>query len=141
MPVLRARSTGIVAEIFPHEAAHCSVRVRRAKTDPVSRFRRRGPQTVELPQHRDVIPTEFQFHGATVACQSTSYEWLVVAGAKEQFKGRSAGSESGMSPPPLRPTASWGVRTISIYANPQALDGTVASRPRLHYTVTHGPEE
>ena len=32
--------------------------------------------------------TEFQFHMAGLSFKSTSYEWLVVAGSKAQFKGR-----------------------------------------------------
>lgn len=31
--------------------------------------------------------TEFQFHGADLNFHSTSYDWLVVAGSKAQFKG------------------------------------------------------
>ncbi len=31
--------------------------------------------------------TEFQFHAASLAFHSTSYDWLVVAGSKVQFKG------------------------------------------------------
>jgi hypothetical protein len=31
--------------------------------------------------------TEFQFHAASFNFHSTSYDWLVVAGAKAQFKG------------------------------------------------------
>ena len=31
--------------------------------------------------------TEFQFHAASLNFNSTSYEWLVVAGAKAQYKG------------------------------------------------------
>ncbi|MGH7676898.1 MAG: hypothetical protein ACRENU_00445, partial [Gemmatimonadaceae bacterium] len=31
--------------------------------------------------------TEFQFHVAGLKFKSTSYEWLVVAGSKGQFKG------------------------------------------------------
>jgi PKD repeat protein len=31
--------------------------------------------------------TEFQFHAASMNFQSTNYEWLVVSGAKAQYKG------------------------------------------------------
>jgi hypothetical protein len=31
--------------------------------------------------------TQFQFHAASLTFRSTSYEWLVVAGARAQFKG------------------------------------------------------
>jgi hypothetical protein len=31
--------------------------------------------------------TEFQFHAASLNFQSTNYEWLVVGGAKAQYKG------------------------------------------------------
>jgi hypothetical protein len=31
--------------------------------------------------------TEFQFHAAVMEFTSSSYEWLVVSGAKAQFKG------------------------------------------------------
>ena len=34
--------------------------------------------------------TEFQFQEGNLAFQSTSYQWLVVAGAKAQFKGEGA---------------------------------------------------
>jgi parallel beta-helix repeat protein len=34
--------------------------------------------------------TEFQFHAASFRFKSTSYEWLVVAGSKAQFKGDGA---------------------------------------------------
>jgi len=38
--------------------------------------------------------TEFQFQEGNLAFQSTSYQWLVVAGAKAQFKGEGAISGS-----------------------------------------------
>jgi hypothetical protein len=31
--------------------------------------------------------TQFQFHAGNMSFQSVSYEWLVVAGMKAQFKG------------------------------------------------------
>ena len=39
--------------------------------------------------------TEFQFHAGDFRFSSTSYEWLVVAGAKAQYKG--AGTVNGVS--------------------------------------------
>ena len=39
--------------------------------------------------------TQFRFHAAGLTFESTSYEWLVVAGARAQFKGE--GAVNGMS--------------------------------------------
>jgi hypothetical protein len=39
--------------------------------------------------------TEFQFHAAGLNFKSTSYEWLVVAGTKAQFKGTGKITEQG----------------------------------------------
>lgn len=39
--------------------------------------------------------TRFEFHAGTLQFASTSYEWLVVAGAKGQFKGRGSINGSG----------------------------------------------
>src|SRR6266849_5643421 len=41
------------------------------------------------PQHGAQVPscnTEFQFHAAGFNFKSTAYEWLVVSGAKAQYK-------------------------------------------------------
>ena len=39
--------------------------------------------------------TEFQFHAAKLNFHSTSYDWLVVAGARAQYKG--AGTVNGVA--------------------------------------------
>jgi hypothetical protein len=39
--------------------------------------------------------TEFQFHAASFNFKSTSYEWLVIAGAKAQYKGSGTINGSG----------------------------------------------
>jgi len=48
-------------------------------------------------QHGANVPsgtTQFQFHAAGITFKSTSYDWLVIAGAKAQFKG--AGTLNGV---------------------------------------------
>ena len=39
--------------------------------------------------------TEFQFHAASMNFQSTNYEWLVVSGAKAQYKGNGTINSAG----------------------------------------------
>ncbi len=39
--------------------------------------------------------TQFQFRGAGFSFQSTSYDWLVVAGARAQFKGKGKVNDAG----------------------------------------------
>jgi hypothetical protein len=39
--------------------------------------------------------TEFQFHAAKFNFSSTNYQWLVVAGAKAQFKGTGTVNDAG----------------------------------------------
>jgi hypothetical protein len=39
--------------------------------------------------------TSFRFQAADLVFESTSYEWLVVAGARAQFKGRGSINDSG----------------------------------------------